>query len=288
MHIGVGMLPVDRGQVQRALPGHLQKLASLGLRLLRLVTRNPNQPTSVRQRNDDDQAEQHRRPARFVPAGGALSAPRPWSSAFGLGAGRLVVRLGSGSVFYGHTVLHRVVLGGVCHCVSSPAAATSIAMSCPSARFGPGRIGCTDARRVPYRCRWPGRTRRRRWAAAPAGSGGPGRTRRRSGRQLRDVLPGQGGVGVAFPVVAVVERHVLLVAFAHLHRWCALAGHGFTRDVARAAHVERRVLRHPAVQVAGRAVRVVLERGDRAAAGPAGNPVVHGGGRLRLRLKLRY
>src|SRR5262249_53428592 len=104
---------------------------------------------------------------------------------------------------------------------------------------GGGVLGGGDRRR-----RRTGRTRR----------GG----RRRPGRQLWDVLAAPGGVGVAFPVVAVVERHILLVAFTHLHRGRALAGPGFARDVLGAAHVEGRILRRSAVQVAGRTLRPVL------------------------------
>jgi hypothetical protein len=46
----------------------------------------------------------------------------------------------------------------------------------------------------------------------------------------------------------------LPVAFAHLDRRRALAGHGFTRDVARTADVEHRILGHTAVQVTHRPV----------------------------------
>ena len=59
------------------------------------------------------------------------------------------------------------------------------------------------------------------------------------------------------PVVAVVERDVILVAFAHRGGRCAFAWLGFTRDVAGATDVERRVLGHSAIHVAGRARRVV-------------------------------
>src|ERR1700733_11232122 len=52
MHIGFGTLPVDRRQIQRALPGHLQKLTPLGLRLLRLVSAKPQPSDQSCQHNN--------------------------------------------------------------------------------------------------------------------------------------------------------------------------------------------------------------------------------------------
>src|SRR5271166_2813398 len=62
LHISVGMLPVDRRQVQRTLPRHLDKLTSLELCLMRLVG-TKSEPSAQRpQRNDDGQTEQCRAP----------------------------------------------------------------------------------------------------------------------------------------------------------------------------------------------------------------------------------
>src|SRR5882762_3029626 len=71
------------------------------------------------------------------------------------------------------------------------------------------------------------------------------RRRRQSGgiwcarRQLRDRLTGHGRVRVALPVVAVVERDVVLVAFAHRGSRAALAWLRLARDIAGATDVER-------------------------------------------------
>jgi hypothetical protein len=62
---------------------------------------------------------------------------------------------------------------------------------------------------------------------------------------LRHALAAESGVGVALPVVAVVEGHVLSAAFARLDGGGALAGNSFARKVARTADVERRVLGQP-------------------------------------------
>jgi hypothetical protein len=64
---------------------------------------------------------------------------------------------------------------------------------------------------------------------------------------------------VAFPVVAVIERHELFVALAHLHRGRAFAGHSRAGIVTRTAGVERGVLRYRAIQVSGGPIGVVLE-----------------------------
>ncbi|VAZ65795.1 hypothetical protein LAUMK40_01925 [Mycobacterium kansasii] len=80
------------------------------------------------------------------------------------------------------------------------------------------------------------------------------------GGQLRNGLARQCGVRVALPVVAVVERNIALIALTHRDRRGAFAGVADARRIANAADVVRRVLRHPAVQVAGGAVGVVLPR----------------------------
>src|SRR4029077_615193 len=80
-------------------------------------------------------------------------------------------------------------------------------------------------------------------------------------RQLRNRLSRQRRVGVALPVVAVVEWHVILVALAHLGRRRAFARHGHTGQIARTAYVERRILRDAAVELARRPIRVVLQGG---------------------------
>src|ERR1700739_1782166 len=87
---------------------------------------------------------------------------------------------------------------------------------------------------------------------------------------LRDTLPRKCRVRVTFPVPPVVQWDVGLVAFAHFDGGGALARAGLARIVARATHVEHRVLREPAVKGAfGRT------RG------------VQAGGQPRFRLKLR-
>ena len=85
------------------------------------------------------------------------------------------------------------------------------------------------------------------------------------------ILAGPRGVGVAFPVVAVVERHVAARRFRTTSRWVrayrALVTHGV---FVAPRTLNGRVLRDSAVEVAGRAVRIVLEGAAPAAAAPAG------------------
>ena len=117
---------------------------------------------------------------------------------------------------------------------------------------GPGCgvvLGDREYRRRHRRCRRRCSVRRSRW-------------RGRRSRELWYPLPGQRGVGIAFPVLAVVERYVVLIAFAHLHRRSALARTGFTRDVAGAADILPGILRNPAVEVTrGSVGRIGLVRG---------------------------
>src|SRR5271163_5314536 len=75
---------------------------------------------------------------------------------------------------------------------------------------------------------------------------------------LRDTLPRICCVRITLPVPPVVQRNVRLVAFAHFDSRGALARPGFTRIVARATHIQHRVLRYPAVKVAFRRLGVVL------------------------------
>src|ERR1700722_13438627 len=167
MHIGFGTLPVDRRQIQRALPGHLQKLTSLGLRLLRLVSAKAQPPDQSRQHNDHGHAEQPRAPRQRYRLFGRR---RRVAIGSGLRLEVLDVDVDFGVVVLGHFRIHRYLhavlrsswwLGSRAIAVSCPAAATSFAMICPSARFAPDRFWCTDARPARYRCRWPGCTRRR-------------------------------------------------------------------------------------------------------------------------------
>ena len=83
--------------------------------------------------------------------------------------------------------------------------------------------------------------------------GGPGGARRR----LRNGLTGQRGVGIALPVVSVVQRHVILVAFTHLDRRRSLARASLAGQVAQTAYGKCGVLWHPAVDITGNAVGVV-------------------------------
>src|SRR5271168_4515969 len=78
---------------------------------------------------------------------------------------------------------------------------------------------------------------------------------------LRDTLPRECCVRIALPVPPVVQRNVRLVAFAHFDGRSPLARAGLARVVARPAHVQHRVLWHPAVKVTFRRLRVVLEAG---------------------------
>src|SRR5262249_3026564 len=79
--------------------------------------------------------------------------------------------------------------------------------------------------------------------------------------ELRDTLSAVRCIGVALPVEPVIQWHVFLVAFTHLYRWGAFARTSLARQVARATHVEHRVLGHPAVKVTFRDIGVVLETG---------------------------
>src|SRR5271156_770992 len=91
---------------------------------------------------------------------------------------------------------------------------------------------------------------------SPGGYGGPAL------RVLRHTLAAQRGVRIALPEQAVVERDVLLVAFAHLDRRCALARLGFAGNITNAADIHIGVLRDTAVQLAVGAVGIVLPHRD--------------------------
>src|ERR1700728_114562 len=78
---------------------------------------------------------------------------------------------------------------------------------------------------------------------------------------LRGTLPRVCRVRITLPGAFVVQWNVRLVALAHLDGRGALARAGLTRIVARPTHIEHRVLRQPAVKVALRRLRVVLEAG---------------------------
>src|ERR1700744_1457484 len=60
---------------------------------------------------------------------------------------------------------------------------------------------------------------------------------------LRDALPGICCVRITLPVPPVVQWHVGLVAFAHFDGRGALARASLARIVARATHIQHRVLR---------------------------------------------
>src|ERR1700733_12409733 len=100
---------------------------------------------------------------------------------------------------------------------------------------------------------------------------------------LRDTLPRVCRVRITLPVPSVVQWNVRLVALAHLDGRGALARAGLTRIVARPTHIEHRVLRQPAVKVALRRLRVVLEAGGplllgRQKSGGAGGAAAEGSG----------
>src|ERR1700744_5499203 len=78
---------------------------------------------------------------------------------------------------------------------------------------------------------------------------------------LRDTLARVCRVRITLPVPSIVQWNVRLVALAHLDGRGALARAGLTRIIARPTHIEHRVLRQPAVKVALRRLRIVLEAG---------------------------
>ena len=166
-------------------------------------------------------------------------------------------------------------------------------MSC--CRGAPGWPACSAYRLGRCSRRWRGHGTattggRSAVAAHPAEGGARARRRRQpwieARRILRHTLTRQRRVGVTLPVVAVVERDVLLVAFAQLDRRRTLPGLRFARNVAHTTDIEVRVLRHPAVQLTGGPLGASSSEGDRCC-WTGRNPVLHGGGRLRLRLKSR-
>src|SRR5208337_4783422 len=96
------------------------------------------------------------------------------------------------------------------------------------------------------------RGRRRSWRC----------TRSRPRCQLRDILSRPRCVRITLPIEAVVERNVLLVAFAQLHCRGPLARPRLTRIVTRTAHPgDVRVLRYPAIEVTFRNIWGVLVAG---------------------------
>src|SRR3984957_10728644 len=78
---------------------------------------------------------------------------------------------------------------------------------------------------------------------------------------LRDTLPRVRRVRITLPVPSVVQWNVGFVPLADLPGRGALARPRLARIVVRPTHIEHRVLRHPAVEVTFRRLRVVLEAG---------------------------
>src|SRR3984885_15705979 len=75
---------------------------------------------------------------------------------------------------------------------------------------------------------------------------------------LRDTLTRIRCVRITLPVPPVVQWHVRFVAFAHFDGRGAFTRPGLAWIVVRAAHVQHRVLRYPAIEVTFRYIRIVL------------------------------
>ncbi len=211
-----------------------------------------------------------RMPERGRSPAGDLSDPADpsWPSASDCVAGSVSVCVATSSMGSGGR--SGTVIGAFEARSVAAAVSTCFAMFAPSGRSGRDWFGCRRARPVRCTSRWPGRTARPRSAGARA----PAERRPAAGIPAAVAgmsCSGQGGVRVALPVLAVVERHVLLVALAQLHGRGALARARLAWRVARAAHIEHRVLRYPAVQVAVGPVGRSPGRTALAFAGPVGS-----------------
>ena len=291
----IGLLPVDRGQVQRTLPADLEEELALFVGLMRLVGAESQPAGQTGQRH-------HQRPARrSSPAARATSAawpgrlprrglPRRSRAALSVVAVRRLFGLGR----LGGLATARLRLGGArrllggCRLAQFPVGGSSIVCHVCSSVALRARLDCVYTRPsgptyVPVAGSYS--------AAAIGGGAGPGGGAAcaggEPGRQLRDGLPGQRRVRVTLPVPAVVERYVVLVALALLDRGRPFAWDRYAGQVAGTAHIERRVLRDAAVNVTWPPDPDSPRSWATRRCWAGRKPVVHGGGRLRFRLRVR-
>ena len=210
LHVGVGVLEVDGGQVDRGLLAHLQEQRPLLLGLVRLVG-PPTQPAhQAAECQHHHQAERRRQPT--------------WDSVrFGLATDVVLVerllprRRASPSTSIQVALLPAIPLSpsgelsgefSVASVSSPSGAAASSAMFALLQHAPPDWPGCRPGRLVQRTCRNWGRIQRLLSVEVPDPAQVPLAQVPTPGPSVRNALTGQRGVRVAFPVEPVVQRYV--------------------------------------------------------------------------------